>query len=266
MSLLIGSARVNENGTTTGGAAGDQTGGEVATQAYYQHKKGWWKISPKSMDVANKLAAAMLEACNNNNIGYCQTHRTGALTQLKKAGSLAKISTKTEADCSALVRACIYQATGKDVGNFTTANEKTVLAKSGLFEDAVAVTSKTELHNGDVLVTRSKGHTAIVVSGNPRQTAQATTSTTTTSASSSKVDAAQKMDKSLAGIYKTTANLHLRSGAGTSKTSLAILPAGTTVNNYGYYTEVSGVKWLYVAASVGGKQLTGFCTSQYLRN
>lgn len=265
MSLLIGSARSNENGTTTGGAAGDQTGGEVVTQAYYQHKKGWWKISPKSADVANKLAAAMLEACNNNNIGYCQTHRTGALTQLKKAGSLAKITAKTETDCSALVRACIYQATGKDVGNFTTASEKTVLTKSGLFEEAVAVTSKTELHNGDVLVTRSKGHTAIVVSGNPRQTTKTATGATT-SASSSKVDAAQKMDKSLAGTYKTTANLHLRSGAGSSKTSLAILPAGTTVNNYGYYTEVSGVKWLYVATSVGGKQLTGFCSSQYLRN
>ena len=35
--------------------------------------------------------------------------------------------------------------------------------------EPIAVTSKTELFNGDVLVTKTKGHTVVVVSGNPRR-------------------------------------------------------------------------------------------------
>ena len=39
MAVRIGSARINEKGTTTGGKAGDQTGGEVSIQNYYLHRK-----------------------------------------------------------------------------------------------------------------------------------------------------------------------------------------------------------------------------------
>ena len=39
---------------------------------------------------------------------------------------------------------------------------------TGQFMEAIAATSKTELFNGDVLVTKTKGHTVVVVSGNPR--------------------------------------------------------------------------------------------------
>lgn len=39
MSLIVGSARLDENGNVSGGAAGDQTGREVSTQPYYMHKK-----------------------------------------------------------------------------------------------------------------------------------------------------------------------------------------------------------------------------------
>ena len=34
MGLLVGSARINENGGVSGGKAGDQTKNEVSTQAY----------------------------------------------------------------------------------------------------------------------------------------------------------------------------------------------------------------------------------------
>lgn len=37
------------------------------------------------------------------------------------------------------------------------------------FMEPIAVTSKIELFNGDVLVTKTKGHTVVVVSGNPRR-------------------------------------------------------------------------------------------------
>ena len=40
MSVRVGSARIDEQGKATGGKAGDQTGGEVSTQAWYKHSKG----------------------------------------------------------------------------------------------------------------------------------------------------------------------------------------------------------------------------------
>ena len=168
MSLVVGSARIDENGHISGGKPGDQTGNEVSTQAYYVHSKGWYCLRPKSTTVANAIAEAMLQGCRNNNIGYCQGHRSNVIEQLRKAEKLAKISAKTEADCSSLVRACCIQA-GFDPGNFNTASEVSALKATGQFMEPIAVTSKTELFNGDVLVTKTKGHTVVVVSGNPRR-------------------------------------------------------------------------------------------------
>lgn len=78
---------------------------------------------------------------------------------------------------------------------------------------------------------------------------------------------AMKLDKSLAGTYKVTAKggLHLRNGAGTNKLSMVILPEGTVVNNYGYYTPVSDTKWLYIQVTIKGVQYTGFSSSKYLQ-
>lgn len=170
MALIIGSARHDENGKYSGGRDGDQDGTEVSTQTYYIHSKGWYVIRPKSIDVANKIASAMLEACNNNNIGYDQGDRN-LIAKVKKYGSLAKISVKCDTDCSDLIRACVYQASGVDSGDFYTATEPSVLAKTGLFEKAESVTTSTILYNGDILVTKTKGHTVAVVSGRPRSEA-----------------------------------------------------------------------------------------------
>lgn len=122
----------------------------------------------KSVPVANAIAKAMLQACENDNIGYCQGHRTTVIEQLRKSGSLAKISAKTEADCSSLVRACCIQA-GFDPGNFNTSTEVSALKVTGQFMEPITVTSGTKLYNGDILVTKTKGHTVAVVSDNPRQ-------------------------------------------------------------------------------------------------
>lgn len=62
-----------------------------------------------------------------------------------------------------------------------------------------------------------------------------------------------------------TSGLHIRSGAGTGKASMAVLPNGTKVRNYGYYTLNGGVKWLYVQVAHNGVTYTGFMSSQYLR-
>lgn len=77
---------------------------------------------------------------------------------------------------------------------------------------------------------------------------------------------AKSYSKSIAGKYKVTASgLHLRNGAGVSHKSLCVLPQGTIVNNYGYYTTVSDVKWLLVQTTVNGVKYTGFSSSNYLQ-
>ena len=160
MAVIIGSARHDEHGNCySGGKAGDQTGQEVSTQNFYNHSKGWNVLRAKDNKVAAKLAKAMQIACDNENIGYDQSERYGVI----KYGINTKV--KTECDCSSLVRACIIYATGKDVGDFNTSNERSVLMKSGLFEDVGSYKPGITLQNGDILVTRTKGHTAIVVTG-----------------------------------------------------------------------------------------------------
>lgn len=97
-----------------------------------------------------------------------------------------------------------------------------------------------------------------------------TTNVTTNVATSTQkkaAEAAKSLDKALAGTYKVTASggLHIRNGAGTNKASLAVLPSGTQVKNYGYYTAAGGVKWLYVQATLSGTTYTGFCSQSYLK-
>ena len=159
--VKVGSARIDENGNANWGKAGDQTGREVAEESYYSHKLGWYMLRAKDSEKARKIGLAMIEACLNNNIGYDQSNRYGVISSLQKYGRLAKINEATEADCSSLVRACCIQA-GIQVGDFNTASEVSVLERTGAFHNAVAVTPNTKLQMGDILVTRSKGHTVIV--------------------------------------------------------------------------------------------------------
>lgn len=157
----VGSARIDENGNAVHGRAGDQTGKEVAIEPYYNHRLGWYMLRAKDSDKARKIGLAMTEACLNDNIGYDQSGRYDVIECLKIYGRLAKINKPTEADCSSLVRACCIQA-GINVGDFNTSSEVAVLEKTGAFHKAIAVTASTKLQPGDILVTRSKGHTVIV--------------------------------------------------------------------------------------------------------
>lgn len=157
MKVVIGSARCDENGKLTGGKAGDQTGKEVSTQTFYMHSKGWIGLRAKDSALAEKLAKGMQIACDNSNLGYDQNERLGVV----RKGIETKV--KTECDCSSLVRAVLKYA-GVEVTNFTTATEKAIIMATGLF-DEVKINSAADVTNGMILVTKSKGHTAIVVSG-----------------------------------------------------------------------------------------------------
>lgn len=164
MIYYIGSARHDENGKYAGGKAGDQTGNEVATQKMYNYfKKGGWdcyRFKNPYYGVACKNA--MLTACGNNHIGYSQSDRYGII----RNGTASRKD--CNADCSTLVRECIKEACGRDLGDFTTASEGNILESSALFIKVENVTTLSRLYEGDILVTRKKGHTAIVTTGHNR--------------------------------------------------------------------------------------------------
>lgn len=77
---------------------------------------------------------------------------------------------------------------------------------------------------------------------------------------------AQSFDKSIAGTYKVDADdgLYCRNDAGTNKKALCLIPDGTKVQCYGYYTKFNGVKWYYIQFTMDGVQYTGFSSSKYL--
>lgn len=72
-------------------------------------------------------------------------------------------------------------------------------------------------------------------------------------------------DKSLKGTYTTTSDLYCRDDAGTKKKALCLIPKGTKVKCYGYYSLVGTSKWLYVQFTLNGVQYTGFSSSRYLK-
>ena len=180
MGYKIGSARSDENFRLTGGQPGDQRQkalidgtGEVSIQDFYNHKKGWLMAIPKTAKLRKALAERMVTACNNKNIGYSQTGRYGVV----KFG----IDTKTpcNTDCSSLVRQCIKEAAGKDPGDFNTVSEIAALRATGLF-DFEEYHDGMKLKTGTILVTKTKGHTAIVTEGEPEKETKTTKTTKAT--------------------------------------------------------------------------------------
>ena len=241
MGVIIGSARSDERGKYSGGAAGDQTGKEVSEQAFYVHSKGWYILRPKSAAHAKGIAQAMKRACDNPNIGYSQSDRYSVL----KHGTGSSV--KCNADCSSLVRLCVKEATGKDVGDFSTASEASVLEQSGLFEKRKKYTSGTTLYTGDVLVTCSKGHTVIVTSGAARGGGDTPGSGTP-----------DKTEKFKGRISAT--ELNVRSWAGTENKVLRVLKKGTIVSVCDSVKAKDGKEWYYIKES----NRYGFVSAKYV--
>lgn len=169
MAVRVGSARISENGTSgwDGKAkAGDQTGHEVERQNWYKHSKGWVVLRAKDDEKREKIAEDMEKACDNNLIGYDQSERDTLWKAAKEVGfDCAKVDKKVETDCSALVRVCCAYA-GIMVGNIRTVSEVNALMATGEFlkyTTAKYCNSSDYLRRGDVLVTRTSGHTVVVL-------------------------------------------------------------------------------------------------------
>jgi hypothetical protein len=250
MSVKIGHASLDENRKARGGAAGDQTKKEVCIINWYN--KPWTTvIRPKDSKVAEKIAFAMEQACANDKIGYDQTQRTTLYAQAKAHNwDLSKITTACECDCSSLVAVCVNAAGISVSKDIYTGNQMAALKATGKFDvytDAKYVGGSSYLKRGDVLL--GTGHTAIVLSDGDNAIENKTTSNSINVVTSTKkaTDPARFFDKGMAGTYKTTASwLNVRNGAGVTKKSMVVIPKGTVVKHYGYYSTSLGTKWLYI--------------------
>ena len=167
MSVIVGSARIDENGNISGGKAGDQTGTEVSTQGWYLHSKGWRVLRAKSAAAREAIAKDMEYACANNKIGYDQNQNTTLYQVAKPLGfDCSKVATACETDCARLVRVCVLYA-GINVSDFYTGNEASALLATGAFEALTGSkyeASSEYLKRGDILVTKTQGHTVVVLS------------------------------------------------------------------------------------------------------
>jgi len=164
--VYIGEAVGDENGKAKGGEAGNQNGKELRITKWYLNKKGWNVLRPKVYTDAYLIASNMRAACSNPNIGYDQGERNSLYSVASKVGfDCAKVETPCEADCSSLVRVCCAYA-GIKTRTFNTSSEVRILMATNnfyLMEDAECTKNPDYLRFGDILVTKTKGHTAVVL-------------------------------------------------------------------------------------------------------
>ena len=171
MAVKIGHASGSENGTIKGNA-GDQTGREVFTRNWYKHSKGWVALRCTVPGMAEYIAQAMEKACANNDIGYDQSQNGTLWNNIKDKGfDPSKTTKKVETDCARLVRVCVQYAAVKmglnvTIPDFYTATLANVLVRTGFFEKLTASKYTTQddyLERGMILVTKTKGHTLVIL-------------------------------------------------------------------------------------------------------
>ena len=171
--VRVGSARIDERGKAYGGRAGDQTGRELSTQKWYLHKKGWRVFRAINREQALKIAADMEAACGNSHIGYDQWQRNTLYKAAEPLGfDCGKVRTDCETDCSALVRVCCAYAGIMGLpSDFRTGNMPQNLLATGMFVElcgARYTDQSAYLGRGDILVTRTNGHTVVVLDDGAR--------------------------------------------------------------------------------------------------
>jgi len=161
----ISNSGSDENGSYSGGQAGDQNGKEWRMRDWYNRP---WNCVLRYPDqkVALKIAQLAIDAALNDKVGYDQSQNRTYLKQLKAVGwEPSKITVACEADCSAGVCANVTAA-GHLLGipalqNHTgtyTGNMRSALTKAGfqLLTDSKYLTGGDYLLPGDILL--NDGH------------------------------------------------------------------------------------------------------------
>ena len=171
--VYIGGASIDERGKASGGQAGNQSGRELRKQPYYDHDKKWYVFRARNPAVREDIAVAMENSIANRNIGYDQLQNKTLWNQIKDKGyDPARATTPCETDCARLVRVCVaygFNENGLDasaVPDWYTGTLPTLIMGLGefvKFTDNAHCKGGRMLARGDILCTRSKGHTVVVL-------------------------------------------------------------------------------------------------------
>lgn len=271
-------ARFTENGDSgwNGKAkAGDQTEKEVSVTPWYN--KPWdFMLRWSDKTVAEQAVVYALQLANSSLVGYDQSQRNSLYRELKRnnwnIGNYLASNIATETDCSAFIYAVyslLIPSIRSDSNAPTTSIMKEKFKEFGFkcFTASKYLDSDKYLRAGDILV-KSGSHTVMAIGD----------VTTPTYGGIVKVEAedyANHFDRSIAGSYKTTSDLNIRTGAGVDKKLLGCLPVNTEVKCFGYFSYSGNTKWYLVEAVVNkineqyNKEFeyhyTGFVSSKYLK-
>lgn len=170
MTVKCAWAAWDENHHARGGAAGDQTGGEV-------HTGPWWYfgqncvIRPKTDALADKIADAIKTLANNDLVGYDQGNRLSLYNELKKIHfNYKELDKACECDCSALVAVCINCAGVTISPTAWTGNLWACVKPSGKFERLDAskyLVTDDYLKRGDIIL-NEQSHVIVALEDGPK--------------------------------------------------------------------------------------------------
>lgn len=203
------------------------------------------------------------------------------LAHAAEVGCAKKVFKDTEANTTTFAEICLEVAQ-KPIYPANATN----LVKGGLFSSFTSqfyLGSSEYLRRGDILLS---GNTSAIVLSNGKNSARQMPIRDPESEKEIKeeiiapkekkvvkmsemevikaADSPEEKDESLAGIYKVTIPAHLKTGVDIRNGALLTLPAGTKVENFGFYTTYNNVKFLYVQTIYKDKIYNGFVSERCL--
>lgn len=264
-------ASSDENGHISGGQPGDQTGREVRVQLWYDRP---WDLMLRypNATLGQQASVVAAQLANSNLVGYNQARRNTLYQQLKAHGwdvnAYIASGIKTEVDCSSFVFACwayVLPAIRYDGDAPSTSEMPTVYPSWGFtpYTNSMYLDSPTYLQPGDLLVYTGH-HTVIAYDGGVGPLPPHPGDLIIAKKEIVATKDADSFDKMIAGRYQAATDLYLRNGPGVLNKALTVIPEGSTVYNYGYYTTKLGRVWLYIQFKKDDILYTGFASSKYL--
>jgi len=173
MNIKFAEASISETGGING-KKGDQAN-EVRISNPYNHSKGWRFFIHPNANVNKWVGINGRVMAQNQHFGYGQSDRVSGYTACKNAGwEPANVKIDCNVDCSEMARTAVACAMEKDIADFNTANEASVLMSVGYTE--IKNWTLSTLPHGAIGVTKTKGHSVIVTDMDVTAKSSSTTS------------------------------------------------------------------------------------------
>ena len=239
----ISNSGKDENGSYTGGKAGDQSGHEWELKPWYNRP---WSVVLRFMDqkVADTIAKVGIDAALNNLIGYDQAQRTTYWKQLQAANyDPSAITVACEEDCTAGVSANV-KAAGiihgikalQDISICSSRNMKSVFSKAGfkVLTDSKYLTSGKYLLPGDILLYENHHAATNITLGSAVKGSWNPGAATPSSVPSTSAETVVEDKKVETPYIEATTAVNIRKGPDTSYAVLAVADKGDHLRYHGF--------------------------------